>query len=149
MTTLRVGNCSGFYGDRLSAMREMLEGGELDVLTGDYLAELTMLILGKDTMRTPRSATRAPTSPRSSSASAWRWRAACGLVSNAGGLDPAGLADRLREVAAGLRLDAGSRTSGRHLRPLAKELELGDNASPQRLPRRLGVGGLRAAPTWS
>ena len=48
---LVVGNCSGFYGDRLSAMREMLEGGPLDVLTGDYLAELTMLILGKDTMK--------------------------------------------------------------------------------------------------
>ena len=50
---LRVGNCSGFYGDRLSAMREMLEGGELDVLTGDYLAELTMLILGRDQMKDP------------------------------------------------------------------------------------------------
>ncbi len=43
-----IGNCSGFYGDRLSAMREMLTGGELDYLTGDYLAELTMLILGRD-----------------------------------------------------------------------------------------------------
>jgi hypothetical protein len=42
---LRIGNCSGFYGDRLAAAREMLEGGPLDVLTGDYLAELTMLIL--------------------------------------------------------------------------------------------------------
>ena len=46
-----MGNCSGFYGDRLSAMREMVEGGELDVLTGDYLAELTMLILGRDRKR--------------------------------------------------------------------------------------------------
>ena len=34
-------------------MREMLEGGPLDVLTGDYLAELTMLILGRDTMKDP------------------------------------------------------------------------------------------------
>src|SRR5436309_849326 len=42
---LRVGNASGFYGDRFAAMQEMLEGGDLDVLTGDYLAELTMLIL--------------------------------------------------------------------------------------------------------
>ena len=24
---LAIGNCSGFYGDRLSAMRELLEGG--------------------------------------------------------------------------------------------------------------------------
>ena len=53
MRQLRVGNCSGFYGDRLSAMREMLEGGELDVLTGDYLAELTMLILGRDQLKDP------------------------------------------------------------------------------------------------
>ncbi|MGH3474302.1 MAG: acyclic terpene utilization AtuA family protein, partial [Aeromicrobium sp.] len=53
MSAVRIGNCSGYYGDRLSAMREMLEGGELDYLTGDYLAELTMLILGRDVMKDP------------------------------------------------------------------------------------------------
>ena len=42
---IRIGNCSGFYGDKLSAAKEMVEGGPLDVLTGDYLAELTMAIL--------------------------------------------------------------------------------------------------------
>ena len=42
---IRIGNCSGFYGDRLAAAREMVEGGEIDVLSGDYLAELTMAIL--------------------------------------------------------------------------------------------------------
>ena len=45
---LRIANASGFYGDRASAMYEQLTGGEIDVLTGDYLAELTMLILGRD-----------------------------------------------------------------------------------------------------
>ena len=50
---LRIGNASGFYGDRLAAVREMLEGGPLDVLTGDYLAELTMLILGRDRAKDP------------------------------------------------------------------------------------------------
>lgn len=44
---LRVGNCSGFYGDRASAMADMARAGGIDVLTGDYLAEVTMLILGK------------------------------------------------------------------------------------------------------
>ena len=44
---VRIGNCSGFYGDRLAAMREVLTGGALDYLTGDYLAELTMMILWK------------------------------------------------------------------------------------------------------
>ena len=50
---VRIGNCSGFYGDRAAAMRQMLTGGELDYLTGDYLAELTMLILGRDRMKDP------------------------------------------------------------------------------------------------
>ncbi|MDN5894556.1 MAG: DUF1446 domain-containing protein [Nocardioides sp.] len=101
---IRIGNCSGFYGDRISAMREMLEGGELDYLTGDYLAELTMLILGKDTMK-DTSLGYARTFVR-------QLEDCLGLVldqgvkvvSNAGGLNPAGLADRLREVATGLGL---------------------------------------------
>jgi len=42
---IRIANCSGFYGDRLSGAREMVDGGPIDVLTGDYLAELTMTIL--------------------------------------------------------------------------------------------------------
>ncbi|WP_425444811.1 acyclic terpene utilization AtuA family protein, partial [Streptomyces milbemycinicus] len=50
---LRIGNCSGFYGDRFDAMREMLTDGPLDVLTGDYLAELTMLILGRERQKDP------------------------------------------------------------------------------------------------
>lgn len=50
---LRIGNASGFYGDRFSAFEDMLTGGPLDVLTGDYLAELTMLILGRDRLKDP------------------------------------------------------------------------------------------------
>ena len=45
MSPIRVANCSGFYGDKLSAAKELVEGGPIDVLTGDYLAELTMAIL--------------------------------------------------------------------------------------------------------
>ena len=50
---VRIGNCSGFLGDRLSAARELVESGEIDVLTGDWLAELTMLILGRDKTKSP------------------------------------------------------------------------------------------------
>ena len=42
---IRIANCSGYYGDKLSADRDLVEGGPIDVLTGDYLAELTMGIL--------------------------------------------------------------------------------------------------------
>ena len=56
---LRVANCSGFYGDRLSAAREMVEGGPIDVLTGDWLAELTMLILAGNRSKRPGRRLRA------------------------------------------------------------------------------------------
>ena len=42
---LKIANCSGYYGDKLSAAKELVDGGPIDVLTGDYLAELTMAIL--------------------------------------------------------------------------------------------------------
>ena len=103
---LRIGNCSGFYGDRFSAMREQLEGGELDVLTGDYLAELTMLILGRDTMKDPSLGYARTFVRQVEDCLGLALEQGVKLVSNAGGLNPAGLADRLREVAKGLWLDA-------------------------------------------
>ena len=42
---IKIANCSGYYGDKLSAAKELVDGGPIDVLTGDYLAELTMAIL--------------------------------------------------------------------------------------------------------
>ena len=103
--SVRIGNCSGFYGDRFSAMREMLEGGELDVLTGDYLAELTMLILGKDTMKDPSLGYARTFVTQVEDCLGLALERGVRIVSNAGGLNPAGLADRLREVARGLGLD--------------------------------------------
>ena len=48
---IRIANCSGYYGDKLSAAKEMVEGGPIDVLTGDYLAELTMTFQSKNAKR--------------------------------------------------------------------------------------------------
>lgn len=116
---LRIGNCSGFYGDRLTAMREMLEGGPLDVLTGDYLAELTMLILGKDTMKDPSLGYARTFVRQAEDCLGLALEQGVRLVANAGGLNPAGLADRLREVARGLGVDpAVAHVEGDDLRPL-------------------------------
>jgi acyclic terpene utilization AtuA family protein len=120
---LRIGNCSGFYGDRLSAMREMLEGGPLDVLTGDYLAELTMLILGKDTMKDASLGYARTFVRQAEDCLGLALERGVKIVSNAGGLNPAGLADRLREVARGLGVDAAiAHVEGDDLRPVAKDL---------------------------
>ncbi|MFC9927212.1 acyclic terpene utilization AtuA family protein [Streptomyces sp. NPDC127190] len=102
MTVLRVGNFSGFYGDRFTALREMLTGGEIDVLTGDYLAELTMLILARDRLKDP-SAGYARTFPRQLEECLGLVRErGVRIVTNAGGLNPAGLADAVRTSAARL-----------------------------------------------
>ena len=101
---IRIGNCSGFYGDRLSAMREMLEGGPLDVLTGDYLAELTMLILGRDQLKDPSLGYARTFARQVEECLGLALEKGVKIVSNAGGLNPAGLAARLGEVASGLGL---------------------------------------------
>jgi len=97
---IRIGNCSGFYGDRASAMADMARAGGIDVLTGDYLAEVTMLILGKARAK-DHTKGYATTFLRHLDAAlehlvANRIR----LVVNAGGLNPAGLADATRELIA-------------------------------------------------
>ncbi len=102
---MRVGNCSGFYGDRLSAMREQLEGGRLDCLTGDYLAELTMLILGKDSLADPSLGYARTFVRQLEDCLGLALEQGVTIVSNAGGLNPAGLADKVREVGRGLGLD--------------------------------------------
>jgi hypothetical protein len=97
---IRVGNCSGFYGDRASAMADMARAGGIDVLTGDYLAEVTMLILGK--ARAKDSTKGYATTFLQHLDAALEHLVANGirLVVNAGGLNPAGLAAATRDLIA-------------------------------------------------
>ncbi|MFA7511211.1 MAG: acyclic terpene utilization AtuA family protein [Mycolicibacterium vanbaalenii] len=98
-TPVRIGNCSGFYGDRLAAMREMLTGGELDYLTGDYLAELTMLILGRDRMKNPDRGYARTFLRQLEECLGLAKDRGVRVVANAGGLNPAGLAAAVRALA--------------------------------------------------
>ena len=96
---VRIANCSGFYGDRLSAAGEMVEGGPIDVLTGDWLAELTMLILARTRQRRPGGGYA-----RTFLTQLERVMGTCldrgiTIVSNAGGLDPDGCAGAVSELA--------------------------------------------------
>ncbi|MEV4639934.1 acyclic terpene utilization AtuA family protein [Actinoplanes sp. NPDC049548] len=99
--SLRVGNCSGFYGDRFAAMREMLEGGELDVLTGDYLAELTMLILGRDRAADPAAGYARTFLAQLRDCLRPALDRGVRIVSNAGGVNPQALAAAVRELGLG------------------------------------------------
>ena len=102
---VRIGNCSGFLGDRLSAARELVESGEIDVLTGDWLAELTMLILARQRMKHgPGSGYARTFLTQMEQVLGTCLDRGIRVVSNAGGLDPAGCADALGELAARLGL---------------------------------------------
>jgi len=94
-----VANCSGFFGDRISAAREMVEGGPIDVLTGDWLAELTMLILARQRLKHGPGAGYARTFLTQMEQVLGTCRdKGIRVVSNAGGLDPQGCADALTEI---------------------------------------------------
>lgn len=99
MTALRIGNASGFYGDRFDALRDMLTGGELDVVTGDYLAELTMLILGRDRLKNPAGGYARTFLRQLEESLGLAHDRGVRVVTNAGGLNPAGLADAVRQLA--------------------------------------------------
>jgi Acyclic terpene utilisation family protein AtuA len=102
---LRIANCSGFYGDRRSAPRELLEGGPIDVLTGDYLAELTMLILWRSRGRDPAKGYATSFLDQMEECLGVAVDKGVRVVANAGGLNPAGLAAGLRELAGRLGLE--------------------------------------------
>ena len=102
---IRIANVSGFFGDRIAAAREMLDGPEpIDVLTGDYLAELTMLILWKQQQKDPAAGYAGTFVRQMTDVMADCLARGVKVVSNAGGLNPRGLRDRLLTAAAELGL---------------------------------------------
>src|ERR1700738_335542 len=96
---VRIANCSGFYGDRLAAPAELLAGPDpIDVLTGDYLAELTMLILWKAKQKDPSTGYASTFLREMEGVLGLCLERGVKVVTNAGGLNPAGLAERLAEL---------------------------------------------------
>ncbi|MEU1954662.1 acyclic terpene utilization AtuA family protein [Nocardia rhamnosiphila] len=137
---IRIGNCSGFYGDRFGAMREMLEGGQLDVLTGDYLAELTMLILGRDRMKDAGLGYAKTFLRQLEECLGLALERNVQIVTNAGGLNPAALAAKVGELAdrLGLEVRVGY-VDGDDLTGRTAELGLG---SPLTANAYLGAWGI-------
>ena len=141
---LRVGNMSGFYGDRISAMREMLEGGELDVLTGDYLAELTMLILGRDRLKSAELGYAKTFLRQLEDCLGLALEKKVKIVANAGGLNPAGLADAIRELGTRLGLSpVVAHVEGDDLMSRVSELDIpADSGVPVTANAYLGAFGI-------
>jgi Acyclic terpene utilisation family protein AtuA len=97
-TPLRIANCSGFYGDRLAAAREMVTGGPIDFLTGDYLAELTMMILWKAQQKNTSVGYAVTFLKQMEDVLGEALQRGVKIVTDAGGLNPARLTDELRAL---------------------------------------------------
>jgi hypothetical protein len=122
---IRIANCSGFYGDRVSAAKEMVEGGPIDVLTGDWLAELTMLILARTQAKRPGGGYARTFVTQMEQVMGTCLDKGIKVVTNAGGLDPDGCAAAVSEVADKLGLSPSiAYVSGDNLLDRLAELEL-------------------------
>lgn len=120
---IRIGNSSGFFGDRMEAAREMVEGGPIDVLTGDYLAELTMLILWKARQKDPEAGYARTVLGQLEHVLGTCLDRGIKIVNNAGGLNPAGLAGQFAALAERLGLHPKiAYVSGDDLLPRLDEL---------------------------
>ena len=103
---IRIGNCSGYYGDRLAAAKEMVDGGPIDVLTGDYLAELTMTILYNQMQTRGESMGYVGTFLKQIKDIAKDCKAKnIKVVSNAGGLNPKSMAEEVKKILHELDVD--------------------------------------------
>ena len=126
---IKIANCSGFYGDKLSAAREMVEGGPIEVLTGDYLAELTMAILYSQKMTRDTGGYVGTFLKQVKDVLASCVEKNIKIVSNAGGLNPSAMADAVRGIAEeqGLNVKVAY-VDGDDLLPRMEELMAGGEA---------------------
>ena len=121
---IRIANCSGFFGDRLSAAREMVEGGPIDVLTGDWLAELTMLILARTQAKNPGLGYARTFLTQMEQVMGTCLDKGIKVVSNAGGLSPDHCAEAVLEIATKLGLaPTVAYVNGDDLLPRLEELQ--------------------------
>ena len=97
---VRVGNAHGFWGDRIEAAAEMLAAEpDLDYITLDFLAEVSMSILALQRSRDPEAGwPRDVADVIRSLVPYWQGGGQCRLITNGGGLNPGACARACRQI---------------------------------------------------
>ena len=122
---IKIGNCSGYYGDKLSAAKDMVEGGPIDVLTGDYLAELTMTILFNQKLQRGEDKGYVGTFLKQIKDVAKTCKKNnIKIVTNAGGLNPSSMANEIINILKEMSIDLKvAYIDGDDLMPRLEELK--------------------------
>jgi hypothetical protein len=93
---IRVGGGSGMWGDDLDAPRRLAEGGPLDYLMLDYLAEVTMSVLQRQKAKDPSQGYARDVVSAVESVLPWLQKGSLKLLANAGGVNPAACGAAIR-----------------------------------------------------
>jgi hypothetical protein len=96
---IRIASGQGFWGDQLDAPKQQVEGGPIDYLMLDYLAEVTMSIMQKQRSRNPNLGYARDFVPLMGEILPAVVERGIRVVANAGGVNPAGCRDAVLEEA--------------------------------------------------
>ncbi|MFG1647552.1 acyclic terpene utilization AtuA family protein, partial [Amycolatopsis sp. NPDC049252] len=127
---IRIANFSGYLGDRYTALAEALDGDPVDVLAGDYLAEVTLAMLAARYRRDPARGYVEYFLDQLRPHLATLAERGVKVVTNAGGFHPAALAGAVRAAAA----EAGVTLSVAHVEGDNLLADLGELAAAHPLP---------------
>jgi hypothetical protein len=122
---IRIGNGCGFWGDNLDAPIQLAERGQLDYLTLEYLAELTMSILALQKQRDAKAGYAGDfLDVLQRLCPHLRQQPGLKIITNAGGMNPHGCAAKAKEIlqAAGLAQRRIGIVSGDDLLPHLDQL---------------------------
>jgi hypothetical protein len=122
---IRIGSGQGFWGDDLDAPVRQVEGGPLDYLMLDYLAEVTMSILQKQRSRDPSAGYARDFIPLMERIFPKLVEGGVRVVTNAGGVNPLGCGEAVVEAGRAAGVQGRARVgvvTGDDLKPRLAEL---------------------------
>lgn len=101
---LRIGNAGGYWGDDLSALKRQLNGGPLDYITMDFLAEITMSILQRQRKQKPELGYATDFLDQLEECLPIIVRKKVKVITNAGGINPIGMGRKIAAMAKRMKL---------------------------------------------
>jgi hypothetical protein len=126
---IRIGNAGGYWGDDLSALKRQLQGGQLDYITMDFLAEITMSIMQKQRATNPDLGYATDFIDQLQECLPIIVEKNVRVITNAGGINPLGLGQRIVGLATkmGLKIKVGVVSGDDILSGIDHLVSLGEN----------------------